>query len=198
MLLYRAVLRDDFDPAKRYRRHTQPRIPLNVPYLVDNLWEALRPADRPSRRHAAYASPTPELALACAGRPGTPREAFVVCELVAARADLRVAQLPVRDARLHPDIAALPKAVASVLGEAGFTAPLAAKAPLALLFVPGLGAAEALALAAEVPLVARALAAAASVSRFWATARGDIDPGSDGEIFFELVDQATYRLRARD
>lgn len=89
------------------------RIPSNVPYVVDNLWEWLRPEDMPSRRHAIYASPTPELALANASAALAPGEIYVACRVIVAPAHIRVAQLAVRDAREHPDIRTVSRWVSS-------------------------------------------------------------------------------------
>ena len=61
---------------------TTSRPPGNVPYYVDNIWEWLRPEGAPSRRKAAFASPTPE--LAAAGAQGNVADAWCV-ELVEAQ-----------------------------------------------------------------------------------------------------------------
>ena len=64
MELFRAIPSSQLVAAEKgFRRQSTIRVPSNVPYVVDNLWESLRPKNMPSRRHAIYASPTPELAL---------------------------------------------------------------------------------------------------------------------------------------
>lgn len=80
--MFRAVPRDRWDPTQRHVRQVTRRTPGNVPYLVDNLWEYLRSENFPSRRHAVYASPTPELALANATGTWQGRDAFVVTQVV--------------------------------------------------------------------------------------------------------------------
>jgi hypothetical protein len=42
MKIYRAVPRKGFNPEKVYRSHSSGRLPGNVPYVVDNLWEFTR------------------------------------------------------------------------------------------------------------------------------------------------------------
>ncbi|RSH68272.1 hypothetical protein EGV02_07595, partial [Stutzerimonas stutzeri] len=44
MELYRAIPASQVGRAEKdLRRHSTMRIPSNVPYVVDNLWESLRP-----------------------------------------------------------------------------------------------------------------------------------------------------------
>jgi hypothetical protein len=38
-------------------RQTTRRPPGNIPYIVDNLWEWMRPDSFPCRRHSVFASP---------------------------------------------------------------------------------------------------------------------------------------------
>lgn len=35
--LYRAVLKQNFNPLKIYSKYSTPRMPANIPYVVDNL-----------------------------------------------------------------------------------------------------------------------------------------------------------------
>jgi len=47
MELYRAIPASQVGRAEKdLRRHSTMRIPSNVPYVVDNLWESLRPKKR--------------------------------------------------------------------------------------------------------------------------------------------------------
>ena len=68
--LFRAENTDKFRLDQEQERRNSVRLPVNVPYVVDNLWEHLRPGSMPSRRHSVYASPTPQQALA-SGTKGT-------------------------------------------------------------------------------------------------------------------------------
>jgi hypothetical protein len=84
------------------------RVPKYVPLSVDNLWEWRRPAEFPSRRSCAFASPTPELASRSGPSGG------VVCRVLV-RPPCRVVQLVAcPDARDHPDVAFVERVLVSV------------------------------------------------------------------------------------
>jgi hypothetical protein len=204
MPLYRAVPREKFDPTVIGRAHATRRIPSNVPFVVDNLWEYLRPEHFPSRRHAIYASPTPELALENASAAGPLRDQYQACLLeifqettgagASAQAPYRATQLSVPDARNHPDVFALNKLVTAVLGPEFSDLPLHHKLKVAALFLPG-SSREDLEQAAEAsPEVRRILDTARVVSTFWSQAQ-EPHPSSNGEVFLELAPGAAYRLR---
>lgn len=190
MDFFRAVP-DDTDASKRHARLPTRRLPSNVPYLVDNLWEYLRPAGKPSRRHAVYASPSVELAVenATASTSG----GYVVYRLVFERAPA-VMQLPVTDARHHPDIRALQRIVHNALGGDFGSLALADKLAVAPLFLPSVSAAELEQAANDSPLVRGILEQAANASTFW-TGGDTLDPASKGELFFELEDDNGYTLQ---
>lgn len=127
-----------------YPRSTR-RVPGNVPYLVDNLWEWLRPAHMPNRRFAAFASPTPELALASLSGPGV---AFRV-ELLGDFYATKLAQLqnsPVnphsQDAKFHRDCRALPRLLHDQLGHEFIAAGLKERQSIAALWTPCLAAGD--------------------------------------------------------
>ena len=191
--LYRAVSRQEFDASRRYVRQSTPRAPSNVPYVVDNLWEWLRPAGAPSRRHAAYASPTPALALANASSAGSDRSEYVVCA-VELEGDVRVAQLKVSDARHHPDLRRLQRLVLEVLGKDFHAASLPERCAVGPLFMPFMTKNDLQSLAHTAPDVQTIFDLAKDRSDFWATASAELDPESDGELFFELANGASYRL----
>lgn len=203
--MFRAVPRDRWDPSHRHARQTTRRTPGNVPYLVDNLWEYLRPENLPSRRHAVYASPTPELALANATGTGQRRDAFVVTRVVV-QGEVRQVQLPCSDARHHPDVTTLPRAVLAALGNGWTDLPASAKAHAALLYTPGVTREELAAAAQRCDATMRALDCAEQRATLWADAQahgrgtatvpGDGWAAHDGEFFFELVDDAFYTLEA--
>lgn len=88
---------------------TTSRAPGNVPYLIDNLWEWLRPADYASRRTAAFASPTTE--LAAAGASGSVQDAWGL-ELLDGQPAFQIngGKNPA-DARHHEDIRRLQRLV---------------------------------------------------------------------------------------
>lgn len=194
MELFRAIPSGQVEKAgKGQRRHSTMRIPSNVPYMVDNLWEWLRPEDMPSRRHAIYASPSPELALANASAPLTAGESYVACRVIVAPEHIRVAQLPVRDAREHPDIRAVARWVGS-RGQSLIELDLTKKQQVAPLFMPGLVRDEVELLRHTDSLAAEACHYTREVSTFWTTATTPIT-SSEGELFFELIDSSiTYWL----
>ncbi len=159
------------------------RPPANIPYLVDNLWEWLRPDDMPNRRHAVFASPTPALATTAAGALGNPGfKVGIVSDLDPSR----VAQIPQSDAREHPDLKALRNSVFGFLKGDWLDGPLQSKEALGRLFIPLLSAAEVQAVLADVPELSLKIRA---VSTFWSDARripaeGPL-PYEKGEVFFE-------------
>ena len=119
----------DFAPA------TTSRPPGNVPYYVDNIWEWLRPDDVASRRRAAFASPTPE--LAAAGAQGDVAEAWQV-ELVDAQSAYQIVngERP-HDARYHADIIRLKSLIIGQLRRIlWFDLPLSQREPELNLFAP--------------------------------------------------------------
>jgi len=169
-----------------------PRTPGNVPYVVDNIWEWLRPPSMPSRRFAIYASPSVQLARAGAAAPGRDISALRVGRVVAVGA-IHAVQCPQQDAREHPDVRAIRECILKYLGSDWPGLPPEAKLPLGLLFLPGLGASEVNGFLTRAPELAAALH---SASTFWS----DVRPVSvedplqfqDGEVFFSAAEG--YRL----
>jgi hypothetical protein len=170
---------------------TTSRAPSNVPYYVDNIWEWLRPDGAPSRRRAAFASPTPE--LAAAGAQGKVADAWRV-ELV----DKQFAYQIIRgknpqDAKYHADIARLKSLIIGELRRfAWFDLPLSERKPELDLFVPCVSQADMRAIVeASTKLNAGMLRAACT---FWSDVK-KFDPRQEpphptGEIFFD----GAYRL----
>lgn len=195
MKLYRAVPRQQASSIQEQHARAQTlRAPSNVPYLVDNLWEAFRPDNMPSRRHAVYASPTPELALANASSlPTVDRAAYTVFE-VQMQGPATVAHLDISDARHHADVRLLPKLVLDILGRDFSLLPLQDRLAVAPLFMPYMRRDELLALARHNPRLQECLDKAEQVSTFWPNARPHPCADRDGELFFELAPGSTYRL----
>lgn len=54
--VFRGISKENYDERVIQHFYSE-RIPLNVPYLVDNIWEWLRPDNMPKRRRSVYASP---------------------------------------------------------------------------------------------------------------------------------------------
>jgi hypothetical protein len=190
MEFFRAVP-DNTDISKPSTRLPTRRLPSNIPYFVDNIWEFLRPANKPSRRHAIYASPTVELAAENAS--ASTNGGYIVYKLVFDRAPVFM-QLSVTDARYHPDVKALQRIVHSVLGADFGSLALPAKLAVAPLFLPGVSAAELEQAAQASPRLRDILDQAASVSTIW-TGGDVLDPTSKGELFFELEGDNSYTLQ---
>lgn len=188
MPIYRAVTRNAFNPHKIYTRHPGARLPANVPYFVDNLWEFTRPGDKPSRRHAVYASPTVELALDGAAGVGRPRDGFIACR-VEFSAPPRMCQLSVADARYHRDLRTLQQAAherLTKLVQSGLDARLA----LAPLFLPGLTRDELSGLMTGNAALREFVESLAAIVTVWS----DVPDTATGELFFELDEGNSYRL----
>lgn len=173
----------------RHRRATL-RLPVNVPFIIDNLWEYLRPEHMPCRRHAVFASPSPALALAsCAG---TEKGRGLGVYEVVLTGDVKTAQLAVRDAKFHSDIArivgVLPRRIAELAPHA------AARQSVAMLFLPGALKDEWSALASASEVAAALISEMVSLSSFWHEARAEVSL-SDGEVFFELGEGSSYFSR---
>lgn len=106
------------------------RAPSNIPYLVDNLWEWLRPLNMPSRRFSVYASPLKELAEKYA------LSSDLIC-LVELQGKSKAVQLTnYQDAKLHPDVRILQKTVLNYLGQDWLEADIENKALAGKLFIP--------------------------------------------------------------
>lgn len=194
MGLFRAIPSSQIEKAgKGQSRHPTVRIPSNVPYIVDNLWEWLRPESMPSRRHAIYASPTAELALANASAPLINGEHYIACRVIVDPDHVHIAQLTVRDAREHPDIRAVARWV-SGHGQTFVALDPVQKQQIAQLFMPGLRRDELEDLRRASSLVGEVCHYIREVSTFWDTAATPT-ASSEGELFFELTDPSvTYRL----
>lgn len=192
-MIYRATT--DLEP-RDITPPTTLRVPRNVPYLIDNLWEWLRPEDFPSRRQSAFASPSPQAALATLDNAEA--RVWTVAFLDDQPACQIVSGGDPSDARYHPDIERLSRLVILRLNAAGWLgAPTAAMSPAAALFLP----------IANPDLVELALAEAAlfgpgfreevrRLSTFWRDCRlftpqhDGPPPHPCGEIFFS----GRYRL----
>lgn len=187
MPIYRAVPIVDFVDRERKVRHPGRRLPSNIPYLVDNLWEFARPDTKPSRRHAIYASPTIELALKNASAAGADRANYIVCELVF-ETPPPMMQLSVKDAREHDDLPNLQRAVNGMLGRWSEN-DLVNKLDLAPLFLPGVSKQE-LAIAIEdQPQLKEIVLQASKLVTLW-----NDKPAADGEFFFEIAEGNSYTL----
>lgn len=194
-ILYRAQARGTLRAGAPIRRHPGRRLPSNVPFVVDNIWEYTRPEGMPSRRHSVYASPSAELALKSASQGEPDRAGYVVCrvELVGTPP---VMQIGVEDARDHPDVKAVLDAILRTLRlDDWAAAPLPHKLALAPLFLPGVTRDELATAVACDALLASVVRAAAGKVTIWTAppclARGEIffEPGEGDAYILHLVDE---------
>jgi len=188
--LYRAVRSAEMSGFVAYP--TSRRVPRNVPYVVDNLWEWLRPKEFPSRRVAAYASPSPELALACAGATAATRNEFAVTT-VTFPGQVKIAQLRQKDARDHPDLKELPRAILEFLGNNWVSQAYRSRLDIAPLFLPVISSDEVAETMNRIPGGDELRETIGIVSRFWKDARlltASVEHLDflEGEIFFEALD----------
>lgn len=188
MTIYRAVAKGKYQPGESIGRTDGRRLPGNVPYLVDNLWEFCRPEHLPSRRHSLYASATPELALKNASAHAP--EGYTAYRMEFARPPAMY-QLPVPDARDHDDIKVLQPCVSRLLRKSG-SATVTEKLAMAPLFLPGITKQELAAAMVENAALREVVEEASKLVTFWNTDQATVAP--DGELFFELVDGNTYTL----
>ncbi len=191
MELFRAVPRHRLPAALTWTgRQNGKRIPGNVPYVVDNVWEFLRPDTMPSRRHAIYASPTPELALENANADDR-QGGYVAC-YVRIQGGFKIAQLHVNDARHHQDVKAITRLLQKHSSELT-ECPFESKQQIAPLFLPGITVAELQACLLQSPVLTCLFEQITPASVFWGGASNAISSHS-GELFFELDQEAEYRL----
>ncbi|QOL48539.1 hypothetical protein [Massilia litorea] len=190
MSIYRAIPRATFEAGKELRRNPGRRLPSVIPYLVDNLWEYARPDGQPSRRHAVYASPTPQLALQNAAAGALRQDDYLACRLTFHYQPAMI-QLSTSDARHHPDVRQLQHLVNSRLREWA-AGGLGDKLALAPLFMPGVTRGELAAAMAAEPALAKVVEEAAAAVTLWSPAPGAVSP--DGELFFEIADDNFYVL----
>lgn len=189
MILYRAIPTADFQPGIKIQRVSGRRLRGNIPYLVDNLWEFSRPEALPSRRHAVYASPTPELALANASVFNVAPGGYVACRLEF-HIEPPMVQLAVPDARQHPDVGHLQKLVNKRLSQWA-ASDLATKQSSSALFLPGVTKEELQAAMTANEFLAELVTEAAATVRLWQSV-----PAPDGELFFEIAADNYYVLHA--
>jgi hypothetical protein len=186
--LYRSILPRELPPAGTLlSTFGAPRPPINVPNIVDNLWEWARPAHYACRRYAAFASSSPELAQANGPAGG------VVCR-VEFDGEARVCRLRgLPDARLHADCIALPILLYDHLGSHWLAAALAAKLSAGRLWLPCLAADEVERVFAEDGRLAPLRSSLAAAIGLWRDVEL-LDAGAaigTDEVFFEA---RRYRL----
>lgn len=197
MKMFRAVPKEGFDESKVYKAQNTRRMPSNIPYIVDNIWEWLRPEEFPSRRFAAYASPTPELALANASAVGCDPSLYNVCEVVFNTPDIKIAHIYVKDAREHKEISTIMRHVADRMGKSFSNMDIKEKAQHAALYMPGVSKEELQQYFLSSASGQKLAQELEEMSTFWKET-SIIPRGHNGELFFEVSGDLTYSLKKID
>lgn len=169
------------------------RVPGNVPYVVDNLWEWKRPEGLPNRRYSVFASPLRKLAKGSA----THGEQLYRVEI---QGNCRIAQIEEPDAKEHPDCRNLKKLLVSFLYEKGWVeTSIGEKRDISALWAPCLLKEEVQEIFSSDPLreIRDALWDAITI---WDGAR-IVDaskklPFPKGEVFFEAEEWSLIPLEA--
>ncbi len=194
MKMFRAVQKQGFDENKTYLAQSTRRMPSNIPYVVDNIWEWLRPEEFPSRRFAAYASPTPALALANASAVGNNPKLYQVCEVILNTPDIKIAHIPLKDAREHREISEIMRHVASRMGKDFSNMNIKEKAQHAALYMPSVSKEELELYFLSSPSAQKLGEELKEMSTFWKEA-SLIPRSHNGELFFEVSGNISYKLR---
>ena len=192
LTLLRAIPASQHDPEKKHERRETRRPPGNIPYVVDNIWEWLRPEHMPNRRHAAYANLTAENALKNATSRLEKGDVYQVCKVEFSGTGLKLARLKVEDAKHHTDIRLVQNIVIKALDKILQSSDLVQKQSIAPLFFPCLTKGELQKLQEQSTDVAGIFDKCSEESTYWKSANFDPDSSDDGELFFELTDQSTY------
>lgn len=133
---YRAVSKSKKVKEKLFKPYSTMRPPGNIPYIVDNLWEWARPEGYPNRRFAAFASPTPKLAIEAVGATSSvykvqfegDKYEHNICQLVHSANN--------KDSKFHPECKSLKKIIIKILGNDFFSDILVNKQGIASLWMP--------------------------------------------------------------
>lgn len=190
MKLYRAIPKENMSD-KTYKRLPTKRAPTNIPYVVDNIWEYLRPEMFPSRRHAAYASPTRQLALENAS--AVTKDGYIVTEVVFSNTNYKIAHIQVSDARFHKDVKAIANCVINHLGKDFTNLSLKEKSTHSALFLPGVSKEELQDYFNLNEFNKSLEEKIKEISVFWSEA--SLTPQEhDGELFFEIMGDCEYKL----
>ncbi|MFP4181771.1 MAG: hypothetical protein ACLFTX_04130 [Thiohalospira sp.] len=191
-VIYRAVAGASNGDIK-YPHPESRRLPKNIPYVVDNLWEWSRPAGYADRRQCAYGSRSPEEA-----RQSGKGEVYALEFL----GDHQLCQLRgYADAKCHPDVHAVKDAAFNALGGYDWSnRTLAEKSLAGGLYIPGLTAEEVETVLTEAGLTEADMESLRAAVGFWGDVTlvepGEALPDPKGEIFFTYPDG--YVLRALD
>lgn len=180
--IYRSLSESSYsNDLKRHK--TTKRAPSNVPYVVDNIWEWLRPDSMPTRRLTVCASSFKELALKYA----TSND--LLCSIRFAGQANVVQVTNYQDAKLHPDVKKLPRIITKHLGQNWLDSDLCNKQAHGQLFIPLLSSEEVSSILSTSDL-SDLKEQLTNTSTFWQDVNhveGDYQL-TDGELFFYADD----------
>ena len=132
--LYRSVV--EKTPTGETIRPPVTRIPVNVPYIVDNLWEWTRPEEFPSRRTSVFAS----LSFDIAKRRNLENGNIYVVEPIGT---YTLAQLVnYEDSKNHPEVFSLRDKIFELISPEWAGSSLEQKREVGKLFIPCLSKPE--------------------------------------------------------
>jgi len=188
--IYRAVSKKQV-PDKLIKPHSTMRPPGNIPYIVDNLWEWVRPSEYANRRMSAFASPTPELAAAACDSDYLvykvefpENSSFKICHLI--RPDQN------QDSKFHGECKSLKKKIIKHLDSIWFDNDLGEKRKIACLWMPCLKKEETETIISEFDGLNITRDELYNSIRYWDDVvlldRLSVVPNNQGEIFFEYPD----------
>ena len=180
--IYRSLSKNSYSPDLKHHKQTK-RAPSNVPYLVDNIWEWLRPDNMPTRRLTVCASPFKKLALKYA----TSNDLLCTVRFAGKANVVQISQY--QDAKLHPDVKALPRLVTKYLGQDWLDSDLMNKQAYGQLFFPLLNSDETNSILTT-PKLHDLKQQLVNTSTFWQDVNHVVDGYqlTDGELFFFAED----------
>jgi hypothetical protein len=181
MNLFRSEIPSNSTLKPHYWKKSR-RVPGNIPYVVDNLWEWKRPETFPSRQHSVFASPS----VATAKKSGGDGMGKVFRVVI--NGQCSIVQIETEDARFHPDCKKLRKQLNDLLGPDWIESDLETKRQIAALWAPCLKKDEVESLFSLPPLAAIRQKIESAIT-LWDTARfvdlSGPPPFPKGEIWFE-------------
>jgi hypothetical protein len=185
--IYRSVLEEELRSERLDSTSRMVRPPINVPTVVDNLWEWVRPSDCfPNRRSSVFASPQPGLAEQHGPERGRVYR-------IALRGTHKICQLKgYRNSKDHPECKVLPIFLYDKLGSDWIKGSLTLKQDAGRLWLPCLARPDVDLLFDEVPVLRDLREELRERIRYWEDVRL-LDPAAplidpEGELFFEAPD----------
>jgi len=188
--IYRAVSKKQVID-KLIKPHSTMRPPGNIPYIVDNLWEWVRPSEYANRRMSAFASPTPELAAAAYDSDChvykvefPENSSFKICQLI--RPDQN------QDSKFHDECKSLKKKIIKYISSKWFDNDLEMKQRSSCLWMPCLKKEETETILSEFDGLNNIKEELYNSIKYWDDVvlldRLSVVPNNQGEIFFEYPD----------